>query len=968
MKKYLIKGALALFAGGLLFSCAEKESEYVPLAQQKVKAFDEVFKEVYGDNIDPYQNWGFSDRMTVANGDSVEPTIIEDEEIPTRILTRGSQFFDGAFTRAAMPTTPKFRDSNPITKPTVPTFYTTFSQVTAANVPYAGDIEWNNGWDAVTSAYIDENCNKLRSERTDGKTFYVNGNVRYWNGVGNGGVTFVVLENSTLHLGCVGHNMNIYLAPGATLDVRKQYDVSSDWSTGVEVVTVTEKDWTDFTLEKSNAYLYMSAGSMVYGNNFKFFDGCEVLNNGGSISATNIYVDKSTTLWNEGSVVATNELRGDNENGYIYNASGKTISAATINLKNNTDLLYNNGTVTCTGAITLHNTSAEIVNNGTMSGASYSQAAGGMTHNVGTMTIAGKTDLTNENSSWQNDGQWTCGSFDVDNYSDKNFNNCKLTVNGRFHLNRGTFVLNAGASVLCTSFLWEDTSDFYMGSKALLRVDGTLTTNNRNSNFGFRGPSTGEYAVIKAEKIAKGVGDVQFSMSYYGNLYIATDDHFAQGAIDPGNNQPAQPYYYYDSTVKFQFNRDSCPVTIAATNCNHGLTGTHTYGGGSRENTWDVPSEEWDQVTDQSGRIFCEDLGKAAREDLDYNDVVFDVIIWKHTLTLQPMKSTTTWTTKDGVKDSEQTSTPVKNGTPTSTDTYYAQIQLLAAGGTLPLTVAGKEVHNAFGFGETTMVNTRDANSTAFGPYEFKDPDKYPVYIGDISKTVPFKGKTYNLKLTAGIRHAKDVRIVVYYDKAQVAQLKADEGEPPHKLFVPFNTQWTSERKPLNLAYPNFKRYVVDSSSSSWVANPQTDFLYDKTATGLGSMPKVMKTKSTSNYESMDILTSESYPYTTWGLKEIVLNVDKFYPGDRLRFYGSGINRESYITVVFADNSRPYFVDTKFAESDKNGNYPSTACIEVLLDEVYCDKLNNSKDKNGKIMLQVQGRNFTLDKIARVPF
>ena len=65
MKKYLIKGALALFAGAFLFSCAEKESEYVPLAQQKTKAFEEVFKEVYGDNIDPYQKWGFSDKVHV---------------------------------------------------------------------------------------------------------------------------------------------------------------------------------------------------------------------------------------------------------------------------------------------------------------------------------------------------------------------------------------------------------------------------------------------------------------------------------------------------------------------------------------------------------------------------------------------------------------------------------------------------------------------------------------------------------------------------------------------------------------------------------------------------------------------------------------------------------------------------------------------------------------------------------------
>ena len=56
MKKYLIKGALALFAGGLLFSCAEKEAEYVPLAQQKVKAFEDVesAKKVIAASIERY--------------------------------------------------------------------------------------------------------------------------------------------------------------------------------------------------------------------------------------------------------------------------------------------------------------------------------------------------------------------------------------------------------------------------------------------------------------------------------------------------------------------------------------------------------------------------------------------------------------------------------------------------------------------------------------------------------------------------------------------------------------------------------------------------------------------------------------------------------------------------------------------------------------------------------------------------
>ena len=953
-----------------MFSCAEKESEYVPLAQQKVKAFDEVFKEVYGDNIDPYQNWGFSDRMTVANGDSVEPTVID--EIPTRTLTRGDLFSARAFTRKSpMPSSPTFRDASPVAKkPSMPSY----SNSVPEGAKYAQDYQNYQKGDII---YINTAYQTLNNpQNTEDLTIYVDGNVTYLGGTnqnGNGTV-FCVTEGSTLKLGSVSNNLTVYLAPRATLDISERLDANGNKATettypewnNYQAYTV---DATMFTFQNSHAAIYMNSGSKVNVSDLSLVNGVKVLNQGGTIEANNLKLDEEATLWNEGTIKVTNNLTLTNTSSTLYNAAGKTITAGSIDLINNDALLYNMGTVSSSGAIVLHNEDAEVINNATMSGASYSQAAGGKTHNVGTMTITGKTDLTNSNSEWQNDGHWTCGSFDVDNYSHSNFNNCQLTVNGRFFLNRGTFVLNSDASVVCNSFQWEDTSDFYLGSKSILKVNGTLTTNNYNSGYGFRGYGD-DYAIIQADRIVKGKGDVQFSMSYYGKLYIATDNHFAQGALDPNNNPPAQPYYYYESTVKFQFMRDSCPVTITSGGCSPGSSGTHSYGDGSRDKTWNVTSEEWDQVTEQSGRIFCEDLGKAAREDLDYNDVVFDVIIWKHTRTVQPMKSIITWTTTDGRVDagSERESAAVTNGPSSSTDTYYAQIQLLAAGGTLPLTVAGKEVHDAFGFGVTTMVNTRDANSTAYGSYEFKDPEKYPVYIGDTPKTVTFNGKTYNLKLTAGISHAKDVPIVVNYDNAQVAQLKANPGEPPHKLFVPFNTQWTSERKPLNLAYPNFARYVVDSSSSSWVANPQTAFLYDKTATGLGSMPKVMKMKSNSDIESMDILTSESYTYTTWGLKEIELNVDKFYPGDRLRFYGSGINGESYITVVFADSSRPYFVDTKFADSDKDGNYPSTACIEVLLDEVYCDKLNNSKDKNGKIMLQVQGRNFTLDKIARVPF
>lgn len=60
MKKYLIKGLLALFVGGIAASCADHDVDYVPLAQKKAQAYEQAFKELIGGDVDPNQNWGFT--------------------------------------------------------------------------------------------------------------------------------------------------------------------------------------------------------------------------------------------------------------------------------------------------------------------------------------------------------------------------------------------------------------------------------------------------------------------------------------------------------------------------------------------------------------------------------------------------------------------------------------------------------------------------------------------------------------------------------------------------------------------------------------------------------------------------------------------------------------------------------------------------------------------------------------------
>lgn len=150
-----------------------------------------------------------------------------------------------------------------------------------------------------------------------------------------------------------------------------------------------------------------------------------------------------------------------------------------------------------------------------------------------------------------------------------------------------------------------------------------------------------------------------------------------------------------------------------------------------------------------AGRIFCEDLGSVG--DFDFNDVVFDAEILE-----------------DG----------------------RAKITFLAAGGTLPITVAGVNPHDYLGKGiVNTGVNPGTTNeatiyTTKEGEYTGKGINDIPIYVKE--------------KNAAGF----DVQIL----------LRAERGNVPQKICVPVGTKWMKEYKRINTGYPKF---------DEWVENPQ---------------------------------------------------------------------------------------------------------------------------------------------------
>ena len=685
-----------------------------------------------------------------ANGDNAEVD-----------MTRGGAVTRGATHRAAMPAVPTFRDTNPIVKPAMPSY----SKTVPSTAKYAKDYQNYQKGDVI---YINTEYQTLNNpQNTEDLTIYVDGEVTYCGGTnqnGNGTV-FCVTENSTLKLGAVSNNLTVYLAPGATLDITE--GLNWDGTPAVDYVWNAEKNANDlvpktsFSFQNPHAAIYLNSGSKVTATDLTLINGAKVLNNGGTIEATNLTLDQNATLWNAGTIKVTKKLTLANTSSSLYNKQGKTIKAATIDLINNDALLFNEGTVKATGAIKLHNTNAEIINYGTLTGASFSSAAGGKMHNEGTgvVTIKGKTDLTNSNSTWMNDGQWTCGSFDVDNYSHTNINNCRLTVNGNFHLNRGTFVLGAESGVVCESFTWEDTSDFYLGSNSVLKIKGDLLTKNYNSGYGFRGPdkssSDAKYAVIEAARIYH-EGNEQFRMSYYGKLYVATDSHFDIWYKDaPNTNQPS---YWTEESVVMCDGRDAAVCTIDSTDCNPGYYG-----------------KKKDPDPIMYYYYAFEDLGSIG--DFDFNDVVLRV------------------------------SAP-NNGEST--------VDLMAAGGTLKSKVVYgdqtlcNEVHEAFDIelvgGNSDMVNT------GYTKRDFVSLGTVAIAEGADMANLPFGivvtgNDGSSIKVTREVDHKGTAPLMIVVSGYP-------KGDDAGKWF------WAKERVNISVAYPQFGAWGANvEENQDWYLN-----------------------------------------------------------------------------------------------------------------------------------------------------
>lgn len=168
-------------------------------------------------------------------------------------------------------------------------------------------------------------------------------------------------------------------------------------------------------------------------------------------------------------------------------------------------------------------------------------------------------------------------------------------------------------------------------------------------------------------------------------------------------------------------------------------------------------------------RIIAEDLNAKndpddnnGDSDWDFNDVVFDVEFTSNTT---------------------------------------ANIHILAAGGVLPIYVAGTEAHSVFGFtapdsdGRYPMINTAEGKH-----YEYTSQ---PFSISGIQKSN--NGKDIEIKVIKTINGVETPCI-----------LTAANGQPASKIGVDPSFEWCNERQKISRKYPLFTQWVQTTEPWRW--------------------------------------------------------------------------------------------------------------------------------------------------------
>lgn len=483
----------------------------------------------------------------------------------------------------------------------------------------------------------------------------------------------------------------------------------------------------------------------------------------------------------------------------------------------NDSRFYNEGTFTVTGPLSYSpgagNTSYLInFGSGEMTAPSMTMNSTCHFYTAGQVNIDGLTKVTQSGIVWINDGHYTTGSMEFGAGNATFYNYCQLKVTGNCKFRDGAFNMmnssyaefgtiqvnnfhvnlynNSGFNVLNGGKFGQNGAGINQGffavnnASAYIRLDGNVYI-PRHKNYSFQ--------VSGANLTLAYSSDLKFYETVTlpsGNDICAHDYDDITYSTETTEDLPEMHLWNLNDVTKLVTGDDFGQVTVTPkTYPECGATWNIPGGGGGGDDT-----TETRVVLKECGRIFCEDLGNVSNKDMDYNDVVFDAWIYvKQTLV---------------------------NDVVTSESHYRTFIQLLAAGGTLPINVGNLgDVHTIFGAGENDMVNTYVA-----GYSEVREELCVEKALPD---ELVIRNELDEFYAREGGVCLKNIPIFVKQG-SEVDELDADMGDAPHKFCAAIGTKWVGERIEIGSAYTGFTGWVSKNIEpwSTGVNNLLYDFDY----------------------------------------------------------------------------------------------------------------------------------------------
>lgn len=436
------------------------------------------------------------------------------------------------------------------------------------------------------------------------------------------------------------------------------------------------------------------------------------------------------------------------DGGEINISSGKNLSSA-----NQAQIVVlPGGKITGDGAIEFSNgTSNELpsYNGGTISVGKFNNNGGDFFNN-GTLK-ATVLDGGAGNSHYYNHGIVNIGSTGS-SANLRIFNGCQFYCAGNMRLRN--YEGTQGSSLICKGELTVSGSEDGTSEASYVSLEaGALvkcgTLNNNGSSW--NGPTTNGYAVLDIEdKITylNWVQDAPEKGGYFANniyVYAGTWNN-APGGNGMGGETAENKF---KNVMNATGNGNVTIIEKSSDDKDELIPADSDFKEGEKGCTPGFKGKTPDPEITPDVRVIAEDLSVDEKSDFDFNDVVFDV----------------------------------KFNYPAGKTTIILQ----AAGGTLPLYIAGKEVHGLFGVSETTMVNTG------------RGVTKAPV----------------TFVLDAAYNDANNIEVAVKKDGV-VIPITAVRGQVASKIAVKPNYDWCSEREDIEAKYPSFGKYVKGEIGDNW--------------------------------------------------------------------------------------------------------------------------------------------------------